>query len=211
MKPLIIFPQQPFEKGVDYAFIDEYQAALNVGLECYLVNLSQNNIHIKAPDFPESKKGIYRGWMLNSSQYKKMYYQLLNDYNIQLINTPFEYEATHHFLNFYPVFSEVTIPSVITHGTSMDKKTLRLIGKQLQSKKLFLKDWVKSESDNIIDLSDDSSGDGGLKIIEKFVENRGKSFEGGLVFRTFVELSQFETRYWVLNGEILNSAILCPL
>ena len=129
MKPIIIFPQQPFEKGVDYSFIEEYDAALNAGFETVLIDIKLS-IKFKTPFSHTPKYGIYRGWMLSGSDYKKLYYQLLNDYNIQLINKPFEYEAAHHFLNFYPIFSEVTIPSVITHTKEIDKKMLQRIGKQ---------------------------------------------------------------------------------
>lgn len=201
--PIIIFPSYLGKKQVDPCFQDEYNAAIAAGFECYFVEIS-NNFHLPIclfGKFENNRTAIYRGWMLDSKHYGKLYYELSQNKNVILLNSKIEYENAHHFPNFYSLFNESTMASVVTGEKKFTKAFLKKVAKQLDGEKIFIKDWVKSEPDNVFAAND---LDGGLEVIGNFVKNRGENLEGGLVFRNFVPLSQFEYRYWVLNGEILD-------
>lgn len=210
MKPIIIYP-------CDFSSINkidlDYEFERNVAKECGLLtyffnydefvslgkslklNFYASNIKLKA---------IYRGWMLNSKDYKRFYNELLEKYNIELFTTPSEYENTHYFVNSYERISKYTPKTIwFEEGKEIDWNIVRE-----SFDKFIVKDFVKSvKGFNFPEFLDSSLSDEELNsYIFKFKEIRGDLYSGGIVLKEFIDLNKIgnhthEFRAFYINGK----------
>lgn len=182
---------------VDEDYEEEYQAA-SLHHSCALFNYEDME-NGKLSLYGDQLKGltIYRGWMMKPEMYR-VFYKLLEEKGIILINSPDQYERYHLLPGWYQDFMDVTPESIWGPKGSINdliKRNGDLDGAYI------VKDYVKSRKHEwydacyIPDISDENNA---RKIIGNFVERQGESLEGGIVLRKFVDLMQIG--YHELSG-----------
>lgn len=213
-------------KEVDYFYAEEYEAAkrkqMQVGLISFEEITKRHNVDkatSNLPIFDKETLGIYRGWMLKSTDYKSLYESLLEK-NIRLINNPIEYKFCHYLPNSYEAIKNKTPLSVwldITEGYE-DKNLIDIVS-VYKGKSIIVKDYVKSqkhywEQACFIPNSDDSESL--LKITKKFIELQDSDLNIGIVYREFIEFQPLinhsisgmpltkEFRVFIKNKKIMN-------
>lgn len=213
-------------KMVDPDFEDEFEQAKKAGLSCLLVSHEEltNDELLKSIDkIPTEKSeqtGIYRGWMLTSEQYERLYSRL-TEKNIRLINSPEEYAHTHYLPYSYSVIREMT-PKTVSLPTDSQVKFEKVneLLTDFGTSPIIVKDYVKSEKHYwkeacfIPDASDKKTVE---SVTNKFLELRGSSLNKGLVYREFVDLEFLtdhsksempltkEFRLFWLNGKFMTA------
>ena len=170
----------------------------------------------------ELTQAIYRGWMLKPFEYQDFYNALLQK-NIQLVNTPIEYQFCHYLPDSYSVIEAFTPQTTFiadnTDGTDITQLAefhaqLDVFGKS----PIIVKDYIKSqkhywsEACFIPNASDRKQVE---KVVKRFLELQGEDLNEGLVFREFVELEKLTThsksgmpltkefRLFVKDGEVI--------
>ena len=149
---------------------------------------------------------IYRGWMLNPSQYKTLY-SYLSDTGIKLINTPTEYNACHIFPNVLSLIEPYTPKSLVfPNHTALDWE---LVNKTFT--RFMVKDYVKSVKDTGFPPFFETPVAAAEmdKRIAEFIELRGNLFTGGIVLKDYVDFKQYndttnEYRAFYLQGQLLS-------
>lgn len=224
----VLFLSQPFEpKRVDSMFEGERDAALSAGFSVSLIDADA----LEAGDFaaatrkvskPESPSpALYRGWMLDVQTYASLY-EALSRQGLLLINTPEQYQHTHHLPDSYEVIRSHTPLTVwTTTGSQYDEEAIRQLLAPFGDAPIIVKDFVKSqkhywEEACFIPAASDAAAV--ARVVKRFVELQGERLTGGLVFRAFVELEPLtiharsgmpltkEFRLFVLDGVPIASA-----
>ncbi|MEO0403273.1 MAG: ATP-grasp domain-containing protein [Bacteroidota bacterium] len=142
---------------------------------------------------PETEKAMYRGWMLTPVLYKDLYNGLLNK-NIQLINSPEEYQHTHYLPESYYLIESVTPKSVWTKD--LTESSLQQLSSSIDSTSFIVKDFVKSEKhhwEEACFIPDSNDLENAMKVINRFIELRGEYLNAGIVLREFIELQPLTT------------------
>ena len=150
---------------------------------------------------------IYRGWMLNLSQYDKFYQKLLK-LNLKLINTVDNYKNAHEFIYSYKILRNYT-PEIYTYGLNED-----INWNDVKSKfgKFKMKDYVKSiKGFNFPDYFDETYSNVELNMyLNRFKELRGDLLDGGIILKKFVSLKKDsfgntnEFRCWFYKGKLIH-------
>lgn len=191
----IIYCDSVFDnKVIEPDYEEENKSAVNAGFDFSLISfeeLSDGNIattlrFVKAPENKEF--GIYRGWMLTPSQYLNLYNGLLKK-NIELINSPTEYQHCHYLPDSYDKIESKTPKSNWT--TELTNDSIRELTSSFGESPIIVKDFVKSEKHNWDDacyIPNASDSEKVKSVVNKFIELRGDSLNEGLVFRRFEEL-----------------------
>lgn len=206
---ILLFPRETHQKSlkIDPFFAEEYLAAIKAGFTCYFINEERIKdapmfcgMHVRK--FEDLTDAIYRGYIIRNSGsfYYGFYTSLLKNNDVALVNAPNQYQNAQWLCDSYSHFQQYMIPSVFMQNPT--KKTIKLAAKQLNSKKLFVKDYVKSE--NGLDCIDVEDLDGAMQTLKNLETERGDMIEGGFAFRPYVDLSSIEYRLWVYKGRILN-------
>lgn len=188
-----IYPCDPFDnKKVDDAFEKEANV-LTKHFKIHKINIDDLDNSPIFPNLEEDSKLIYRGWMLDSQQYKKLYDKTKG----KLIVSPDEYLSSHHLPGWYKELENLTPASIICKEENAVETFLNS-GKD----KVFIKDFVKSLK----------TGRGSIacneqevrQTIEQMRHYRGH-IEGGIVFRDVHDfVSTTEQRFFVLNNELFH-------
>lgn len=178
-----------YSKRVDMDYETEYQEA---GLNHACALFSYEDLKVgKLSLFGEDISGltIYRGWMMKPNLYR-VFYNLLEERGIYLINTPEEYEKYHMLPGWYDDFADMTVKSIWEErgdATSILEMSSALNGSYV------VKDYVKSRKHEWYDacyIPDIADKETALKVIRTFVERQGEMLVGGIVLRKFEELKQ---------------------
>lgn len=220
---IILFPAYPTSiREVDPSFANEAAAAKEAGFKIGYVDLEimfGGEIKLKLPQ-SDDKEVIYRGWILKMDIYQKLYDELQSR-GLRLVNTPKQHKFANHIPEWYPVLSEMTPLSVWKDGAidSFKESDINEMVKNFGDSPIMVKDFMKSRKQdwfeacfipNAYDLPHVN------KVTNKFLELQGEAFEGGLVFRKFIELQQLgihsksrmplvnEWRYFVYNNYIVD-------
>lgn len=180
-----IYPSIAFnKKEVDPCYEQERSLAQQKGYETYLVDLE----NIKPLKISNDNICIYRGWMLDKSQYELLY----NCTNNKLINNCDQYLFAHHIPNWYPILDKHTMNSIFIEPSES----------VVIDKKYFVKDWVKSlktKSGSVVENNAQLT-----QLIEDMKKFRGH-IEGSLVLRQWLDLdSTSEVRFFMLNGSVFS-------
>lgn len=222
---IVIFCDNGFVANeIDEMYSKEYQAAKKIGFNVSLISfeaLKEGNMHIalkRVKTSIELEQAIYRGWMLKPFEYKALYESLLQR-NIQLINTPKQYQFCHYLPNSYATIEAFTPKT--TFKKLEGKFDIADFNTELDvfgNSPIIVKDYVKSqkhywtEACFIPDASDRKEVE---KVVKRFLELQGDDLNEGLVFREFVELEQLTThsqsgmpltkefRLFIKDGEII--------
>lgn len=195
----IVFPCDPTNDSVvDSMYLDEVAAATRAGLDYIMIDyeaIRQQNAARAVRDVPvheEPIAAVYRGWMLSAEQYRLLHDALLSR-GINLINDSRHYKNVHHLPESLSILKPYTPRTVYlaTDGKFISYPAIMQSLLQFAGQALILKDYVKSEKHYweqacyIASASDETEV---TNTIKRFLELRGADFEGGLVFREFVEL-----------------------
>lgn len=199
MSLVIIYPcmyGKLLEVEPDYKF--EEEIAEELGFDTYNVNFddfvngSKLKVSYGGPKTDTVVTAIYRGWMMTVEQYTRFYNELLT-FNIKLVNTPEEYENTHHFINsysrFYNFMTKKTPKAIwFDKGTQIDWYKVR----NTFDSKFIVKDYVKSvKGFDFPEYLETSMSDDELnQYIEKFIQLRGDLYQGGIILKQYVELDK---------------------
>lgn len=212
-------------KIVDTEYETEQKAAQLAGFKTYLLSfekLLEENSKAALRFVPiQDKKetALYRGWMLQPKIYNLLYDALLEK-NIQLINSPKEYQHCHYFPNSYSKIKEVTpLSNWIKLKDKIDFEEIYQLTNQFGKNPIIIKDYVKSEKYYWKEACFIPNAADKVKVkssVEKFMELRGNQLNEGLVFRKFEELEFLtqhsksslpltkEFRIFFLNKKLIN-------
>lgn len=212
-----IFCSHPLnKKSVDDDYMEEYQAT---GLNHSCALFSYEDLEVgKLSLYGEDIKGlsIYRGWMMPIHMYE-LFYNLLLEKGIQLINSPKEYAKYHLLPGWYSDFEGFTPFSV--WNESRDIEDALELAEGLEGA-FVVKDYVKSRKHEWHDacfIKDISDREETFRVINNFIYRQGDNLEGGVVLRKFESLKSIgnhkdsgmpiseEYRVFVFKGEILIS------
>jgi hypothetical protein len=186
-----LFPSDPLNpRQVDEAFLPQVEAfrALGHGTSLFSMETEQ----LRGP-IPEGSKVVYRGWMLNASEYEKMIDRIRARGAEPLI--PLEtYLSCHHLPNWYPLISDLTPETRIFPADTDLASELAALGWD----RFFLKDYVKSLKTSVGSaISRPEEADSFIAEMKKF---RGE-IEGGFCVRRFEPFQAgTEVRYFVIEG-----------
>lgn len=182
-------------KTIEPDYEAEQQAALQTGFDSSLISFEElvsGNVakalrHIK----PATNKelALYRGWMLTPLQYESLYQNLLSK-NIQLINSPLEYQHCHYLPASYAKIASITPLSHWT--TDLSDASLKQLTTPFGNSPILIKDYVKSEKhhwEEACFIPNAHDFEQVKKVVSKFIELRGDALNEGLVFRQFEELA----------------------
>lgn len=196
-----LYPTDPFSpKKIDEAFAQEASLVKERGFEIYLINTDEIESSKVIPVLNSDDNLIYRGWMLNESSYRTLYKKVNN----KLLTSPEQYLYSHHLPNWYPDIKDYTMNSMYCVGEDIGN-----LYKEWGNKPAFVKDYVKSLKTGNPPII--SSQEELISVIANMKKFRG-CIEGGIVLRDAKPLlTDTESRFFVLNGNIYNNGSLLSL
>lgn len=203
-----------YSHKVDEDYADEYEAA-GVNHSCALFsyeNLERGKLSLYGEQI--SGLAVYRGWMMKPEMYR-VFYNLLKEKNIILINSPEEYEHYHTLPGWYNESKDYTAKSVWeTEGRLSNALEM---AKGLEGSYI-VKDFVKSRKHEwkdacfIPDIADRTDA---ARVIGNFIARQDTTLTGGIVLRKFQKLKQIgfheksgmplseEYRVFIYKGRVL--------
>jgi hypothetical protein len=196
----ILFCSEPFQqKNIDPDWEEEYRVSQQAQNNSYFFDYDdfKQTRQLKIYHAPDSKElMIYRGWMMPVEMYKDLYDQLLTN-NLQLINSPEQYQHCYYLPDSYHHIKQHTPMSVFTDDSKLPNDTdLQSLLKDFADKPIIVKDYVKSQKhywSEACFIPDASNLVHVKKVVSTFIDKQGDGFQGGLVFREFVKLKSVGT------------------
>lgn len=189
----ILFCEDVFNPNhVDEAFINEYEIAKNIGFDILLYSFEAKSLG-KIKQIDKMETVIYRGWMINPIDYKKLYQDLLSK-NYKLINNPVEYQNCHYLpdsLQFIENYTPKTIFQKIEDVNSINILIEKV--KIFNGKPVIIKDYVKSEKhfwDTAFFVENSNDTVKLTETINNLINLRENDFNEGIVIREYVELNK---------------------
>lgn len=189
----LLFPSdciRPSKVAPEYE--DEYLFASRAGVACTLIDIDTMRLYGNPSVGTEI---VYRGWMLNSDQYKAMSHSV-TACGAQLMADHRDYINCHHLPRWYEKCHDLTPETMLFTEDQFD-----LIPTCLRDhgwRACFVKDYVKS-----LTTSRGSKAESlheVYEIISQLRQFRGE-LEGGICLREFENLkSETERRYFVYQG-----------
>lgn len=189
-KICFLFCNHPlYPQKVDEDYLEEYQV-VKEKYPCALLSyedLEKGTLSLYGDGI--SGMVVYRGWMMKPEMYR-IFYRLLKDQGIYLINSPEEYENYHLLPNWYPDFHGKTAESV--WETKGDLESAIQMTKDLKGSYL-VKDYVKSRKHEWYDacyIENIANQESVRWVIGNFIERQGENLVGGVVLRKFERLKR---------------------
>lgn len=229
----ILFPSRPSDSCVDSAFQAEKEAAEAAGFQTALVDISLNfggEVTLRRVD---TDPVLYRGWILKSEYYDRLA-AAVRLKGSRLIVSPQEYRFSYEFPRWYEILNK---HYVTPFSATFDKDTIHRLGGFDQNMDAIckylatvfvdtpalVKDYLKSRKHEWYDacfIRDASDAAEVKRVVGNFIklQEQDESFNGGLVFRSFMPLKQIgihlkskmplvnEWRAFVWNGKIFHLA-----
>ena len=194
-------PLRPREP--DSAYQEEAAAAEAVGLSYALVSyealVDDGDAEAavrRVPEQPAPVIGVYRGWMVRSEQYARLYGALAAR-GVLLINDPAAYRHCHYLPEWYPQFVGQTPRSIwLTGGADLAMAEIQRAIQPFGDRPILVKDFVKSrkhEWESACYIPSAADGAAVERVVRRFLELQGDDLNEGLVFREFVELEPLAT------------------
>jgi hypothetical protein len=189
-----LFPSHPLRPTVvEQMFADQLAALRDRGFSASLCPDSVIQEGKPLRGVPLGASVVYRGWMLNSSEYERLIHAIA-----AASATPFtsasSYLAAHHLPNWYPLIAEFTPETRVIPMTATVEAELR----ELRWDAYFVKDYVKSVKTLRGSIIRDPSEIG--EFVAEMERFRGE-IEGGLCVRRVEPfVAHTERRYFVLDG-----------
>ncbi|BCY10238.1 ATP-grasp domain-containing protein [Actinoplanes sp. L3-i22] len=195
----VLRPRRP-----DEHFADEVAAARDAGIEVAVIDhdalTSGGSADAAVSRVPAATDAVYRGWMLNGSQYAALE-AALSRRDVTLRTSADAYRRAHELPGWCTVAGTLTPETVWTDGD--DRDGFMAACASLGTGAAVLRDYTKSmkhhwhEAAYIESVSDLKNA---WKIATRFRELRDDEFTGGFVLRRFEQLTGAEVRTWWLNG-----------
>lgn len=222
----ILFPQSVLNpKSSDESFELEYNAAVTTGFIPYLYDhdeVVKSGILNTNLSQQEGIEPIFlRAWMFKKNQYE-FFHDTLLQMGYILINDELQYIRCHHSAETHSVFGDNTPKIIYLPNVSLElfQKifTVDVLEEKIQEMKQYfnseyfiLKDSVKSEKNipEIFKIPINISAEELHDRIVLFINERGKLYNNGLVFKEFVNLKinaeqkANEWRAFFLRGKLL--------
>lgn len=214
----LLFPSMPFfPREPDPGFTEEIAAAEAAGFEWSLYALEDTRAGTPTLGRCPSGEGaamLHRGWMMSDSAYARLCDAMIGR-GYRPVVTPPDYAEAHYLPLAIRHLGGLTAASVWNESDAEhDAWTLY---ETVRSRPNLVKDWVKSAKHRwreacFLPAGTDRERFG--EIFRAFRAERGKLFERGVVFRTFLPLLQLGTdmrgmpihqeyRIFFWNGEVL--------
>lgn len=200
----ILFPCEQNLKQVDENFLLEFNMCKKLQINTALYDHDKfiTDDYLKITNFSDDKI-ILRSWMLNKSQYLKLYNKLLIK-NCKLINNIDEYLYCHYFPNVLQDIKNYCINSTWFYLSDMDDKLLKLVHKNIKTD-LIIKDFVKSEKGtNFFKINKDITFNDFKIFVNGFINERQPLFNEGIVLKEYMKVKNNEWRAFILNGELIS-------
>jgi len=182
---------------VDEMYADEAAAAREADFPTHLIDhdaACAGNFERAVRGVPvggEGKRFLYRGWMLTVSAYRGLV-EALETRGWTAITSAAEFEARHHLVGWVRQLGHLTPRSEwIPHLPPYDAGEIAELLQRFTGP-VIVKDYVKSEKhawNEACFIPDARDLSAATRVVERFLELRGESFEGGLVLREFVKLA----------------------
>ena len=202
----LLYPCDPFNpKLPDEVYAAEFQAAKALGIACSVFPLELlGQPRLRAfPPAEEGERVIYRGWMLEPTEYEKLH-AVIESWGASPLTSLKNYLACHHLPNWYSLVGELTPETVVVPSDSGVEKTAIGLGWD----GFFVKDFVKSLTTARGSIAKTPAE--AEEIAKEIEKCRGK-IEGGICLR---RLERFKTgserRYFVLEGKVFSAAGQVP-
>lgn len=192
-----IFPSDVIDpKRPDDAFEEQIKAFKNAGFPISIISIEYLQMGERRiyPPLEPNETVVYRGWMMNESEYQSFYDAVRSEGASPLtdVNT---YLACHHLPNWYSLVEDLT-PKTITFPPNAD---LKLELEALDWDAYFIKDYVKSLKTNSGSLL--RSTEGVEQLVADMIKFRGE-IEGGFCVRKVEDfIPDSELRYFVIRGK----------
>lgn len=198
MLTAFIYPEDYFSPGKpDEEFASEYNVAKKLGFEVTVFNqesLLPKNI---LPEFTY----VYRGWMLNLDEYKKLNSYIQNRFGMMLVS-PTDYANTHFYTDSFKSLNFL-MPYTSRYLSDTPVEAIVETVKQdsnYSSGKFFVKDSVKSIKNNpaaSVATSIHTLGE----TVHNFIKEQDIYINDDILIKDFVELDKTvpEIRLWVSN------------
>lgn len=196
----ILFCDNGFSSNeVEDMYLEEYQAAKAANFQVVLISfeaIKEGNWRsalkkIRPP--MSTQQAVYRGWMLKPKEYQQLYDALLQR-NLQLINTPKQYQFCHYLPDSYSTIIGFTPKTTFKKlEGAFDIDDFRIELEVFGDAPIIVKDYVKSQKhfwSEACFIPDASDSKQVAKVVNRFLELQGKDLNEGLVFREFVELEE---------------------
>jgi len=143
---------------------------------------------------PPGATVVYRGWMLNASEYRRLI-QAIGGASATPLTSTNSYLATHHLPNWYPLIAEFTPETRVLARDAQWETELRSLGWEA----FFIKDYVKSLKTSRGSILRDPSE---IRAVVAEMEHFRGEIEGGLCVRRVESfITESERRYFVLDGK----------
>ena len=186
-----LFPTDPLNpRQVDEAFLPQMEAIRALGHSASLFSMESGQL--RGP-IPEGATVVYRGWMLDASEYEKLI-DLIRARGAEPLISLETYLSCHHLPNWYPLISDLTPETRIFAADGDLASELAALGWE----RFFLKDYVKSLKTSVGSVV--SRPEEASVVLEEMKKFRGE-IEGGLCVRRFEPFREgTEVRYFVVRG-----------
>lgn len=206
MTTRLLYPCDPLTpKLPDEVYAAEFQAAKAAGIPCSVFPLeSLGQPRLRAlPTVEEGERVIYRGWMLESTEYERLH-GLIQSWGAIPVTSLRDYLACHHLPNWYPLVAFLT-PETVVIPSHLDVEE---VAERLGWGAYFVKDFVKSLTTSRGSIANTAAE--AAEIAKEIERYRGK-IEGGICLRR-VERFRVgsEKRYFVLGGKAFSATGLVP-
>src|SRR5574338_151463 len=217
MYDIIMCASQLSKRKPDESYETEYASAKKL-TNVHLFDIF-NLADLKLPDINNGKL-IYHGWMMPPAIYSKFYNKCMS-FGYELINSPGQYLACHHFNGWYSAVEGLTPKSLIIEIDDlrpMMEQVMQFMSDNDCS--VIIKDYVKSLKHNWNEacfIPRDATPVQLSKVIATFIHLKEEmnDLQGNLVVRKFMDLKKIGThdrsgmpltkefRTFVVNGELL--------
>jgi hypothetical protein len=194
-----LFPTHPLDPAaVEEMFADQVEALRAAGFSVSLCPDSVIQDGKRLRNIPPGATVVYRGWMLNATEYERLASAIVAAQAMPLTSTA-AYLAAHHLPNWYPLVREFTPETRVLPATANLEAELRSLGWDA----FFIKDYVKSLKTSRGSIIRDPSEIGSL--VAEMEQFRGE-IEGGLCIRRVEPfIADSERRYFVLDGKAFSA------
>lgn len=187
-------PLQP--RRIDEAYQAEYEAVIRLGMDVSLISFEALTDEADAeaatarvPAAAAPTLGIYRGWMLTTQQYGRLY-DALRKCKIMLINSPEQYAHCHLLPQSYHKVESLTPKTLWIAKEDFALDNLAGLLEPFGANPIIVKDYVKSRKHEWAEacfIPSAADTEAAARVVETFLRRQGESLTGGLVFREFVE------------------------
>jgi hypothetical protein len=179
---------------VEEMFADQLAAVEGAGYSASLCPDSVIKDGTALRNVPAGATVVYRGWMLNATEYERLVRAIGAASAVPLTSTQ-AYLAAHHLPNWYPLIEEFTPETRVLALDADWESELRALGWEA----FFIKDYVKSLKTSRGSIVRDPSEIGA--VVAEMKKFRGEIEGGVCVRRVEAFVTESERRYFVLAGK----------